>query len=379
MCRKLSRHILDLASEWRALDPNSALFSTDFYQRQILMPAAGAFERAADELDQVSSPNFPTGLVGLGVRSTFFFRLITERLAPTLAAGNTVLLRPFAGQLAVAQKLRALAFESGFPEGSIEILPDAIESSTMIFQHPGVKAVSWVDSQLNAELFPAGASWLEKKWQIHRGGKSTALVLADADMNEAAVGILRAIREGQGTASWNISRIIVVESIEKDFRECLLKHASQMSFSLNPEIQAARARWTEKLMREQARPIQVPSEVVFMENVSNCTEAHQVELEAPVVFLMSVKFPHEMQKWVANIGNAIGVQMWGSVDKIAKLALRLETARVWSNGWVETDTDLNYANKSSAFGQMSPRVFGGFHTEPRNLDGDPSKNPHWTE
>ena len=370
-CEKIA---LDLSSgEIRLMDINADLFSRVFYDEQIQQPGAQAFSQAAQELGTGSSAqNFPLGVMSLQVSSPFFFRLACERIAPALAAGNTLLWSVSESQKKLALEIEKLVHQSGFPSACLQILDRSPEADSFLAQHPGIRAVNIFDSSLEASTL-GGPTWSEKKYQIHRGGKSTALVLADADLDQAVSGILRAVQEGQGSSSWNISRVIVIDSVEEAFTEKLRTALSHLTLQLAETTKERKNFWVQKFQSQQARLINAESPLGFLENVSNCSEEHQIELGAPVVFVMSVKYPVDMQKWVNNLPNALGVQIWGSEEKSLKLASKLEAGRIWLNGWLEKDENLFFGVKSSVFGNLNPQVFGGAYSETRKIDGIPSK------
>jgi acyl-CoA reductase-like NAD-dependent aldehyde dehydrogenase len=372
-CARFSEAVKRESESLRGLDPSAPLFSEEFYSTQIVEAAARAFSSVSQS---PRTAGFPTGLIGVTVRSSFFLRLAAERLARAWVNGNCVLLKVSADQIRLAKRLGELAVQAGFPEGVFQILPESAETDPLFFQHPGIRAISCFDPSFRAEQMGSLESLLEKKWQVHRGGKSTALVLADADLEEAADGILRAVREGWGTSSWNVSRVFVIESVEKDFLAVLQKKAVQLQAEPPIRERKRSQEWIQALQKEQARALDWLSPITFLQNVSNCTEAHQTELGAPVVFLMSVKYPHEMQKWVNNLPNSMGVQIWASDEKIEKLAVKLETARVWRRGWIDSDTSLMYGVKSSVFGDDGNRISGDFFSEGRIFDEEPSKTSH---
>lgn len=372
---KVARLLRSNFAELGPADREAALFSSDFYEESLFEASALAFERTDIEMDRDS---FPSGLFSIRIESPFFLRLLCERIAPALMAGNALLVAVNPERKPLAEKIRALVIEAGFPPETLQILADDEEVGPFLLQHPGIRGASVFDPQITAQdLGPE--SWFEKKWQIHRGGKSTALVLADADLDQAVAGILKAVEEGQGTLSWNISRVIVLDSLEKTFLEKLANALAQKQPQLTETVKESRDRWVAKFKSQQARELVPGHPLAFLINVSNCSEEHQVELQAPIVFVMTVKYPHEMAKWINNLPNALGVQMWGSDEKIEKLAPKLEAARVWKRGWLEQDANLFYGVKSSIFGSIDGRAFGAFFSERRKLGDDPSKNSHWTE
>lgn len=357
-----------------ALDRERALFSAAFHEEHVIGAGVRAFGRA-----RARSPKgdgFPVGLIGIRVRGPFFFRLLCERLASALKAGNGAIFQVSSGQEKLGAAVLDLLSRAGWPADLVRAIPESAETTTLLLQHPGVRGVDLFDPSFqSSEAAGTGTFW-DKKWRVHRGGKTTALVLADADLDGAAAGIARAAREGWGASSWNPSRVIVVEQVEKEFRPKLLTALEALADPVPSGLAAAADEWVEKLRREQARPVAPAPPIRVLENVSNCAEAHQIELGAPILFLMTVKYPHEMQKWVNNLPNPLGVQIWGSPEKASKLASKLETGRVWTNGWIERDASLGYGVRSSVFGPFGSDDLDGFYSESRILDGSASDSRH---
>ena len=370
-CEKMSELIL--RSNFLSLDTSASLFSSHFYSKEVQDSASRAFKKASQELkSQETIQAFPIGVIGVYVNSAFYLRLICERLAPALAAGNVVMTSALPNQIPIANEIKKRLQESGFSPDSFQILPHSEEISSLLAQHPGIRGVNIFDPALNSQTL-GGPTWSEKKYQIHRGGKVTALVLADADLDKAVHGIIEAIVEGQGSLSWNISRIIMIETIEQAFKEKLKAALLKLSPQLSPVIEERKRVLIKKFQDQQARLISPESSFGFLENVSNCSEEHQVELGAPVIFTMAVKYPADMQKWINNLPNSLGVQIWGSEEKAQRLACKLETGRVWLGSWINQDDDLFFGVKSSVFGHFNSQVFGGAYSETRKIDGSLSK------
>jgi acyl-CoA reductase-like NAD-dependent aldehyde dehydrogenase len=366
----LAARLAESSSEFYAKDPAACVYSREFYQSTLVAKSAETLNRTvhlmAEELGQ--SQRRASGLHTVLVKHRTPLPAMIEVFGASLAAGNAVFCRYQHSQADLMTLIEQLVLQAGFPQGSFQAMADdQQEALTLFVGHPGVRLISVLGTDEPIEKALAAASWLDKKWQIFRSGKTSALVLADADLEEAADGIIQAVAEGQGTLAWNVSRVIVVEAIEPEFKKILQNKLLSQRMQVTDSAQQKKNALLKALTSEQARDLAEGAPVTALENVSNCSEYHQLELETPVLFLISIKYAFDAAKWINNLPNALGLQVWGSDEKIDKLLPKLETAQVFRRSWIGALEIWNQGLKLSFAGTSDPRWNGCFYSDRTNF------------
>lgn len=171
-------------------------------------------------------PNFstttvrePVGVCGAIVPWNYPALMATWKLAPALAAGNTIVLKPSELTPLTALHLGALAVEAGFPAGVVNIVPGlGAEAGEALSRHPLVDKVAFTGSGRAGRLvMQASAETNLKRVSLELGGKSPVIVAADADLDQAAIGVFGALFANMGQNCCAGSRVLVHNSIYDDF------------------------------------------------------------------------------------------------------------------------------------------------------------------
>ncbi|WP_442316425.1 aldehyde dehydrogenase family protein [Actinomadura fibrosa] len=164
----------------------------------------------------------PLGVVGVIVPWNFPMPILGWGLAPALAAGNTVIVKP--AELTPLTALRAgeLALEAGLPEGVVQVLPGAGPvAGRRLVEHPDVRKIVFTGStRVGREILAACAPGV-KRVTLELGGKSANLVFADADLEKAAATAPYAVFENAGQDCCARSRILVQRPVYERFMELL--------------------------------------------------------------------------------------------------------------------------------------------------------------
>ena len=168
----------------------------------------------------------PLGVVGTISPWNLPLYLFTWKIAPALAAGNTVLAKPSEVTPATATMLGELAAEIGFPAGVLNVvhgLGPAVGEA--IVGHPDVKAISFTGSTAVGKRIAGIAAPLLKKVSLELGGKNPTLVFADSDWQDQLATIVRSAFQNSGQICLCGSRILVERPIYAAFRDALVGHA----------------------------------------------------------------------------------------------------------------------------------------------------------
>ncbi|MEW1840107.1 aldehyde dehydrogenase family protein [Nonomuraea angiospora] len=195
--------------------------------RDVLHFYAGAPER--DHGKQIPVPGGvditfqePLGVVGVIVPWNFPMVIMTWGVAPALAAGNTVIVKPAEWTPLTALRLAELALAAGLPEGVLQVLPGAGEvAGARLVEHPDVAKIVFTGSTEVGKEIAAKAARQVKRVTLELGGKSANIVFADADLGKAASTAPYAVFDNSGQDCCARSRLLVQAEVYDEFMERL--------------------------------------------------------------------------------------------------------------------------------------------------------------
>ncbi|MBI4512938.1 MAG: aldehyde dehydrogenase family protein [Gemmatimonadetes bacterium] len=213
-----------------------------FESRQIDLPEAisilryyaGWADKWQGEVIPVAGPflNYtlrePTGVVAAIVPWNFPIVIAMWKIAPALACGNTVILKPAEETPLSTLRLAALAREAGFPPGVWNVVPGYGEvTGAALVRHPGVDKIAFTGSTETGRIIMREAAATLKNVQLELGGKSPNIIFADADPEAAVRGAAVGIFYGKGEVCSAGSRLLVQRSIHDVFLEKLVERAKK--------------------------------------------------------------------------------------------------------------------------------------------------------
>src|SRR5213078_768815 len=215
-----------------------------FEARQIEIPAAAeCFEYYAGWADKVMGETIPVkgnyltytlreplGVVAAIVPWNFPLLLAAWKVAPALATGNTVILKPASQTPLTALALGEIAVEAGLPPGVLNVITGPGSSvGQAIVEHPGIDKIAFTgDTSTGKSIMRAAADTL-KNISLDLGGKSPNIVLADADIDAALRGATTGIFYGKGEVCAAGSRLLVDRTIKSEFVDKLAARAKKMA------------------------------------------------------------------------------------------------------------------------------------------------------
>src|SRR6185295_11177235 len=162
----------------------------------------------------------PLGVCGQTIPWNFPLLMAAWKLAPALAAGNTVVLKPAEQTPVTALELAKLIQEAGFPEGVVNVVPGFGETAgAALAGHPGIDKIAFTGSGEVGKLIAKAAAENLTKVSLELGGKAPNVVFADADMDQAVNGAMMGIFYGKGQVCCAGSRIFVEEQAKDEFLE----------------------------------------------------------------------------------------------------------------------------------------------------------------
>jgi acyl-CoA reductase-like NAD-dependent aldehyde dehydrogenase len=172
----------------------------------------------------------PVGVVGAIIPWNFPLNIASWKLAPALACGNAVILKPAEQTPLTALLLGELALEAGFPPGILNVIPGrGPVTGQALVEHPDVDKICFTGSTTTGRIVMRTAAEGPKKVSLELGGKSPNVVFADADLDAAVRGAITGIFYGKGEVCAAGSRLLVERSVRDEFVEKLAAKASSMS------------------------------------------------------------------------------------------------------------------------------------------------------
>jgi aldehyde dehydrogenase (NAD+) len=172
----------------------------------------------------------PVGVCGQIIPWNYPFQMAAWKVAPALAMGNTVVLKPAEQTPLTALELARIAEEAGLPAGVLNVVPGFGETAgAALVAHPDVDKIAFTGSTAVGKLIQREAAGTLKKVSLELGGKSPNIVLADADLDAAVKGATMGIFYNTGQACTAGSRLLVHESVRDEFVEKLAKRAAGMT------------------------------------------------------------------------------------------------------------------------------------------------------
>ncbi|MBF8188272.1 aldehyde dehydrogenase [Nonomuraea sp. K274] len=164
----------------------------------------------------------PLGVVGVIVPWNFPMLIMSWGMAPALAAGNTVIVKPAEWTPLTALRLAELALAAGLPEGVLQVLPGAGEvAGARLVEHPDVAKIVFTGSTEVGKEIAAKAASHVKRITLELGGKSANIVFADSDLEKAAKTAPYAVFDNAGQDCCARSRVLVQASVYDEFMERL--------------------------------------------------------------------------------------------------------------------------------------------------------------
>ncbi len=354
----------------------------------------------------------PVGVVGQIIPWNFPLLMVAWKVAPALAAGNTVILKPAEFTPLTALCFAEIAQEASLPPGVFNVVTGDGTTGKHLVEHADVQKIAFTGSTEVGRIIRKATAGSGKKLTLELGGKSPFIVFDDADLDSVVEGVVDAIWFNQGQVCCAGSRLLVQEGVADRLTQKLrarmeklrvgspLDKAVDMGAIVAP-VQLERIRGlVEKGVEEGAKMWQpswaCPTEGYFypptlFTDVSPAATIAQVEIFGPVLVSMTFRTPKEAVELANNTPYGLAASVWSeNINLALDVAPKLKAGVVWINSTNLFDAASGFGGyRESGFGREGGREgmyeylkpeweHGAGSTEQAATSRDPIRQPHRT-
>ncbi len=322
-----------------------------------------------------SQSNFESiGVVGQIIPWNFPMLMLAWKIAPAIACGNTVVLKPAEYTSLTALFFAELCIKAKIPNGVINIITGDGSTGEFITSHPKIKKIAFTGSTEVGKKIISSTSKSNKKLTMELGGKSPFIVFEDADLDSAVEGVVDAIWFNQGQVCCAGSRLLVQESIERKFIKKLKQRMEKLRVG-NPldksvdigaivapvQLQKINS-LVKKGVKEGANLWQpswsCPTDGLFypptlFTNVTPASFIAQVEIFGPVLTSLTFRTPSEAVAIANNTPYGLAASIWSeNINLALDIAPKIKAGVIWINSTNLFDAACGFGGyKESGFGR----------------------------
>jgi aldehyde dehydrogenase (NAD+) len=335
------------------------------------------------------------GVVGQIIPWNFPLLMLAWKIAPALATGNTVVLKP-----AEYTPLSALAFaelcnEVGLPKGLVNIVTGDGATGEALVKHPGVDKIAFTGSTEVGRAIRRATAMSHKKLSLELGGKSPFIIFEDADLDSAVEGLVDGIWFNQGQVCCAGSRLLMQESIAEKLTKKLQARMSALrvgapldkAIDIGAIVARVQLERIDRLVKQGVAEgatcwqpeVVMPARGLYykptlLSNVHPASIVAQQEIFGPVLAAMTFRTPKEAVELANNTAYGLAASVWSeSVNVALHVAAQIKAGVVWVNSTNLFDAACGFGGyRESGFGREGGREGLLEYLEPRWFRKAPS-------
>jgi aldehyde dehydrogenase (NAD+) len=321
----------------------------------------------------------PLGVAGQIIPWNFPLLMAAWKIAPALATGNTVVLKPAETTPLTALKLAEIIEESDLPPGVVNIITGAGNTGAAMVNHPGVDKIAFTGSTEVGKIIQRAIAGTHKKATLELGGKAANIIFEDAPLDQAVEGVINGIFFNQGHVCCAGSRLYVQESVAKEVIRKLKDRLGSLivgdPMDKNTDIGAINSRqqlatiqkYLEIGKKEGAEIYQHSCSLpkkgfwcrpTLFTNVAQSNRIAQEEIFGPVLAILTFRTDDEVIEKANNSPYGLSAGVWTDKgSRIFNMTRRMRAGVVWANTFNKFDPTSPFGGyKESGFGRE-----GGLH------------------
>ncbi|MGB2568199.1 aldehyde dehydrogenase family protein [Micromonospora citrea] len=320
----------------------------------------------------------PLGVAAQVIPWNFPLLMLAWKIAPALAAGNTVVLKPAETTPLTALLFAEICQQADLPAGVVNIVTGAGDTGRALVEHPGVDKVAFTGSTEVGRAIARAVAGTRKKLTLELGGKAANIVFDDAPVDQAVEGIVNGIFFNQGHVCCAGSRLLVQESVADRVLESLKRRMAQLRVgdpldkntdigAINSAAQLARIRelsdaGSAEGAERWSPACELPERGFWFAPTifTGVTQAHRIareEIFGPVLSVLTFRTPAEAVEKANNTPFGLSAGIW--TDKGSRIlwtADRLRAGVVWANTFNKFDPTSPFGGyKESGYGREGGR------------------------
>lgn len=334
----------------------------------------------ADKLDYAGYGANPAahGVAAQVIPWNFPLMMLAWKIAPALAAGNTVVLKPAETTPLTALLFAEICQQAELPAGVVNIVTGFGDTGAALVGHPDVNKVAFTGSTEVGRLIAKQVAGTQKKLTLELGGKAANIVFDDAPLDQAVEGIINGIFFNQGHVCCAGSRLLVQESIQDELLRKLQRRMSLLRIgdpldkntdigAINSAAQLAKITELVSKGAKEGGTVWAPEcklpkngfwyRPTLITGVAPTNTVAREEIFGPVLSVMSFRTPAEAVAKANNTSYGLSAGIWTEKgSRILKLADQLNAGVIWANTFNQFDPTSPFGGfKESGYGREGGR------------------------